>query len=329
MARPRKHDKHLPRCVHHKHGAYYYVKGGTWTRIGTDLNAALAEYARLVEAPKGGMSALVDKVLRHIEPKLAKSTIEQYRIAARRVKDTFFEFAPHQVMPKHVAALKMDMADTPNMANRVLSFLRVVFTYAVEWQLVDSNPCVGIRRHEEAKRKRYLTDKEFDAIRAHAHPRLQIVMDLLFLTGQRVVDVLRIKRSDVTDQGILFEQQKTKAKLLVRWTPQLREAVAAANALSGNVLGLNLFRTRARGGKPPSYGVTKDQWNEACLASGVEDAHIHDIRAKSLTDAKRQGKDPQQLAGHVSAAMTDRYIRLREVPIVDGPEFTRQPKKTA
>ena len=42
-----------------------------------------------------------------------------------------------------------------------------------------------------------------------------------------------------------------------------------------------------------------------------------------------QGKDPQQLAGHVSAAMTDRYIRLREVPVVDGPAFNRKPKKTA
>src|SRR5688572_16233609 len=114
MARPRKHDKHLPQRVHFKHGAYYYVKGGIWTRIGTDLNAALAEYARIMDAPKGGMSKLVDRVLTHIEPKLAKSTVEQYRIASRRVKDAFFEFAPHQVMPKHVAALKMDMADTPN-----------------------------------------------------------------------------------------------------------------------------------------------------------------------------------------------------------------------
>jgi len=95
------------------------------------------------------------------------------------------------------------------------------------------------------------------------------------------------------------------------------------------VLGLNLFRTRARGGKPPSYGVTKDHWNEACAAAGVQDAHIHDLRAKSLTDAKRQGKDAQQLAGHVSSAMTDRYIRLREVPVVDGPTFNRKLKKTA
>lgn len=322
MARPRKHNKHLPPCVYEKHGAFWYVKGGKWTRLGTDLTEALAEYARLVESPKGGMSALVRKVLLHIEPNLAKNTVQQYRYAANRAEEAFAEFAPHQVLPKHIAALKMDMADTPNMANRVLSFLRVVFSHAVEWQLVDSNPCIGIKRHAESKRTRYLTDAEFAAIRAHANPRLQIVMDLLYLTGQRVTDVLRIKRADITDDGILFEQQKTGAKLLVRWTPQLRDAVARANALGGNVVGLNLFRTRARGGKPPSYNVTKDQWDAARVAAGILDATIHDIRAKSLTDAKRQGKDAQALGGHASAAMTKRYIRLREVPAVDGPQFT-------
>lgn len=327
MGRPRKADKHLPPCVYEKHGAYYYVKAGVWKRIGSDLTSALAEYARIVDAPKGGMTALVNKVLIHIEPKLAKSTVSQYRAAARRISEAFSEFAPHQIHSRHVAALKMDMADTPNMANRVLSFLRVVFACAVEWQLVDSNPCIGIKRHDEAKRKRYITDEEYEAIRSHANPRLQIVMDLLYLTGQRVTDVLSIKRADINDHGIAFEQQKTKAKLLVRWTPELRDAVSRANALGGNVMGMNLFRTRARGGKPPSYGITRDHWDEACLAAGITDANIHDLRAKSLTDAKRQGKDAQSLAGHTTAAMTDRYIRLREVPMVDGPAFKRQKEK--
>ena len=289
----------------------------------------MAEYARRFDNPRGGMPELVEKVLTHISPKLSKNTIDQYKIAAARIKETFAEFAPDQIRPKHVAALKMDMADTPNMANRVLSFLKTVFTYAVEWQLVDSNPCVGIRRHAEGKRQRYITDDEYAAIYAKANPRMQVIMDLLYLTGQRVGDVIAIKRSDINDDGIAFDQQKTGAKLLVRWTPELRDAIARANALNGNVLGPTLFRTRSHGKGAPSYGATRDQWNDAVTAAGVKDAHIHDLRAKSLTDAKRQGKDAQMLAGHTSPAMTDRYIRLREVPVVDGPTFSRQAKKTA
>jgi len=154
-------------------------------------------------------------------------------------------------------------------------------------------------------------------------------MDLLYLTGQRVGDVLKLKRADLLEKGIAFKQEKTGAQLVVRWKPELRAAVEAAKALSGNVVSPYLFRTRARGGQPPSYGVTKDQWNEAVKSAGVSDAHIHDIRAKALTDAKRQGKDPTALAGHTTATMTDRYIRLREVPEVEGPAFTQTGKKSA
>ncbi|WP_325800247.1 site-specific integrase [Acidithiobacillus ferriphilus] len=46
----------------------------------------------------------------------------------------------------------------------------------------------------------------------------------------------------------------------------------------------------------------------------MEDIHFHDIRAKSLTDAKRvAGRDyAQALAGHASGDMTETYIRARE-----------------
>jgi len=329
MGRRRKSDNHLPPCVYHKHGAYWYVKAGKWTRLSEDLGAAMAEYARRFDRPQGGMADLMERVLTHISPRLSSNTISQYRAAMRRINESMVEFAPRQVMPKHVAALKADMASTPNMANRVISFLRVVFAHAVEWQEVDSNPCLGIMRHAEPKRKRYLTDEEFAAIRAHATPRLQVIMDILYLTGQRVGDVLKIKRADLTEAGIAFTQEKTGASLIVRWKPELRSAVEQAKALGRNVVSPNLFQTRAHGGRPPSYGVTRDQWDEAVAAAGVEDAHIHDIRAKSLTDAKRQGKNPTALAGHTTATMTDRYIRLREVPEVEGPSLSRSGKKSA
>lgn len=329
MGRRRKSGKHLPQCVYEKHGAYYFVKAGKWYRLGSDLSDALAEYARRFENPKGGMADLVERVFTHVRPRLSKNTVAQYRIAANRVKEAFAEFTPRQVMPKHVAALKADMASTPNMGNRVLSFLRLVFTHAVEWQEADFNPCVGIQRHAEAKRKRYITDQEYAAIYAHAVPRMQVIMDLCYLTGQRVGDILKIRMTDLVEDGISFTQEKTGTRLCVRWTPALRDAVKRALDLRGNVLGPYLFRTRNRAATPPSYRTVRDQWDNAVKLAKVEDAHIHDLRAKALTDAKRQGRDAQALAGHASAAMTDRYIRLREVPIVDGPSPPSSQRQTA
>ncbi len=322
MSRHRTTDKHLPPCVYHKHGAFWLVKRGKWERLSDSLPEALAEYARRTQTyQKGSMPELIDRVLMHISAKIKPNTQAQYRIAGEKLKKYLAEFSPEQVKQKHVAAIKVHMAETPNMANRVLSVLRIVFQYAVEWQLCESNPCIGIKRHAEAKRDRYITDAEYSAIYAAAPPRLQIIMDLLYLTGQRIGDVLRIRYADITQDGIAFTQEKINARLVVGWSPDLRAIVERARTLHGNLRALSLLHNRR--GKVPDYSTTKIQWNKACSKAGVADAHIHDLRAKSLTDAKRQGFNAQMLAGHTSEAMTARYIRLREIPQVDGPNMAK------
>lgn len=319
MGRPRKSDMHLPRAVYLKHGAYWLVRSGRWQRLGATLEEALMEYARIIETPRGGMPALIDTVLEHIRPKLSKATIGQYTTAARKLKKMLQQFAPDQVCPKHVAAIKVALAPTPNMGNRCLSLLRQVFAYALEQQLVESNPAVGIKRHHESKRGRLISLDEYGAIYAKAGPRLQVIMDLCIRTGQRISDVLRIRRSDLTDEGIRFVQQKTGAKLVVPWTPELRTVVDRAKALHRNVLALTLLHNRR--GKTPDYRTVADQWRAACAAAGVADAHIHDLRALALTHARRQGLNATRLAGHSSPAQTERYLRDREEPLASGPSF--------
>lgn len=315
--RLRKTNQHLPRCVYMRHGSYWYVKAGKWHSLGKDLHAALATYASWIESPAGGTAALIDRVLLHVTPKLAPATVRSYKTAARRLKKMLIEYAPDQVQPRDVAAIKVALGATPNFANRCLSLLRVVFSHALEWQMVATNPCVGIKRHIERKRSRYLSDDELSKIREKAGPRLQAIIDLLYYTAQRVGDVLAIRRNDLTDSGIRFAQGKTGVKLTVGWTPELRAAVERAKILNGNIRALTLFHNRR--GRVPDYRTVQLQWDTACQAAGVSDAHIHDVRAKSLTDAKREGSDATALAGHTSARMTDRYIRLRESPVVSGP----------
>jgi integrase len=91
---------------------------------------------------------------------------------------------------------------------------------------------------------------------------------------------------------------------------------------------MTLFHIR---GRVPSYKGVRDLFDRAAKAAGVEDAGLHDIRAKALTDARRQGKDAQVLGGHVDPKMTERYIRLRETPEADPPSFswTKDATKTA
>jgi integrase len=272
-----------------------------------------------MEAPKGGMADLIDQALPHICKDLAPNTVKQYRGAARRLKVWLQEFAPRDVLPKDVAALKLALASKPNYANRCISLLRGVFDFALEQQIVDSNPVVGIKRLGEKKRGRLITASEYAAIYAKAGPRLQVVMDLLIRTGQRVTAVLRIHRTDLVADGIRFPKHKTEAKRVVRWTSELREVVERAKRLNSNIRALTLLCNRR--GKAPDYSTIKIQWDKACRDAGVSDAHLHDLRAVALTAAKAQRLDPTALAAHSSPAMTARYLRDREEPVVDGPSF--------
>lgn len=325
MNRPRKNKTDLPPCVYLKHGAHWYVKGGRWIRLPkkgpSTLSAALEAYAAIVEAPRGGMSKLIDDALDAMRPRIKPNSVKAYELAAKRLKEIMAEFAPDQVRGKHVAAIRKAMAKTPAMANQVITFGKQVFHYALEEQIegVESNPFVGIRRHKQKARDRLVSADEYAAIYAKAGPRLRVIMDLCRLTGQRITAVLRIRRADLLPEGIRFPHHKTEAKRTVKWNAELRAAVDRAKALYGNVTALTLFHSRR--GKPPSYSTIREQWDRACKQAGIENAHLHDLRAVAATTAKRQGKNATQLLAHTTPQQTERYLRGREEVLVEGPVF--------
>lgn len=77
-------------------------------------------------------------------------------------------------------------------------------------------------------------------------------------------------------------------------------------------------------------GSTIRRSRSGLRSAGVEDAHLHDLRAMALTAAEAQGKNPTALAGHTSPAQTKRYLRNRSEPVVESPSFGHpidRPKK--
>lgn len=323
----------LPRCVYHHHGAYWLVKGGKWTRLGEDLTEALARHAELIStatataAPPDQGVDLIAEWLKVHSRNLAPSTLEQYETAIVHVRDYFKAIGLggwDQVESHHIARFKVSMADKPNMGNRCLSVLRQVFAWGLEQGHLKSNPAIGIRRHAETKRGRLIGLDEYHAIYAKAGDRLQVIMDLCVRTGQRIGDVLTIRREQVREDGLAFVQKKTGAKLVVPWTPELRAVVDRAKGLRGAMFTQFLLVGRGLGrgrGKAPDYRSVADQWRRACEAAGVTDAHLHDLRAMAATAARRQGLNATALLGHTSAAMTARYLRDKEETLAPGPSF--------
>jgi integrase len=97
-----------------------------------------------------------------------------------------------------------------------------------------------------------VTDAEYDAVYKLASERMRIAMDLALLTGQRRGDLLTLTRAKLTDEGIVFNQSKTGAGVLVEWTDELRKITDRAKALKPQVPGEYLLRKRS--GRPYTAG---------------------------------------------------------------------------
>lgn len=324
MIRPRRTNRTLPPCLYLKSGRYWFVKRNKWHDFGTDHYEALKRYAE-AHRPKSehGMAKLLDEWLEQAGDTIKASTLAHYRSAVEsKIKPAFLEFSPGEVESPDVAAFLYHHRKHPNMANRMRTILKMAFDLAIRKGIAKTNPVLSTQRNKEAKRTRYLTDGEWSAIRDKAGETLQAIMDVSFLTAQRIGDVLKIRLADIRPSGHLYvKQEKTGKELLIEISSELRECLDNAKA-KGSVRSLYLFSQA--NGKPWTYWAIRDKWKAATEAAGVKDARLHDNRSKSLTEANRQGLDAKTLAGHTSQAMTDRYIRDRELNVATPPSLRKK-----
>jgi integrase len=309
--------------MHEKHGAYYLVRKNKWHRLAGNLHDALVEYARLTAGPNdGALGELVSNTLADMKLTVAVNTFKSYTLCARRVLEAFEAFTPQQIKPYHIARFLDDNKATPSMANQLRSFLKSMFQRAVRWGIVEANPVRDIEQFKTEKRDRYITAEEYARIRDNATPTLACLMDIAYITGQRIGDCRHIRYSDISDEGVFVKQQKTKARVLIRMTPDLAEVIARAKALHQSVKGLTLFHRRD--GTPIPYSTLYHQWSNACRDAKVENAHFHDIRAAAATDAKAQGLDSKTLLGHTTEGSHNRYLRGKETKVA-MPNRARKP----
>lgn len=318
--RPRKNNRNLPARMYLKHGRYWYVLRGKWHPLSKDYAEALAQYARHTSSAGDGMAGLIDRFLLEVAPQKTLKTQKEYCRLGERLKNIFSEFTPAQVKPHHIAkVIDHEAKKAPVQANRMRQLLSVIFSYGVRWGAVDANPCRDVKGISVKKRDRYITDAEFAAVKAVANESIGCIMDFCYYTGQRISDVLKVRLSDITVDGVYFEQGKTGKKLMVGMGEELAEVIERAKGLHNKVRGMTLFH--GRGGKQYGYFGVSAMFRRACKAAGVADFHLHDIRAKSLTDLDRQGGNAQTLGGHGSRSTTEGYIKARNIEIAQSPKM--------
>src|SRR5688500_8824233 len=100
----------------------------------------MAEYSRIIAPPTGGCDALLDRTLDRCKETVKPNTYIQYTLASKKLKPILAEFSPELVESHHIAAILDHHRATPNMANRMLTFLRLAFTNGLTWGMCKTNP---------------------------------------------------------------------------------------------------------------------------------------------------------------------------------------------
>ena len=89
----------------------------------------------------------------------------------------------------------------PTHANRVIALLSKMMSLAIKWGWRTDNPCIGIERNQEQKRKRYLSNDELVRLTAalvgHRDQQAANIVRLLLLTGARRGELLAAEWSQI------------------------------------------------------------------------------------------------------------------------------------
>src|SRR6516164_6475702 len=134
---------------------------------------------------------LCDRFEQDYIPRKRPSTQQSYRqqIAAD-IRPAFGRVKLAAVSVADVDAWHRKMSTrAPIHANRALAALSRMFSLAIRWGLRPDNPCKGIERNQEHKRRRYLSATELTrlikALDAYSDQQSADIVRLLLLTGAR------------------------------------------------------------------------------------------------------------------------------------------------
>jgi integrase len=204
----------------------------------------------------------------------------------------------------------------PYRANRVIATLSRMFSLAIKWHMRPDNPCKGIERNTEHKRRRYLSTEELARLTAalaqYRDRQSADIIRLLLLTGARRGEVLAARWDDIDlDAGVWHKPgaaTKQKAAHSVPLSEAARRLLLAIRHDDTWVFPANGSHRRD----------VKDAWAAICEAAHSKGARLHDLRhtyASVLASAGLSLPVIGALLGHATPVTTSRYAHLFDDPL--------------
>lgn len=297
MPRKRKTNKHLPAHVYIRRGRYQLrYKNGRAKNFDT-VDECLVAWAREYDCSQSDLiSDIITDYRATVLPTKAIKTQKEYAPSLDRLNKACGHFRLSELRPKDVYQYQAARASggAGVAANRDIAVLSVVCAHGVRLGHADRNVCREVRRYTERPRKRYVTDEEVEIVYGLASEWMKRAIRLVCLTGMRLQDLWSFSQESMTDEGLLYEQEKTGRRMLMVWTDELRWCAK----------------------RPPvSYEGFTTAWQRLmrkALDNGLEERFtFHDLRAKAGSES-----EDWRILGHTDRRTFERIYNRKPVRIV-------------
>lgn len=276
------------------------------------------------------MADLWDAYLeQHAKPnKKPRSVAEDERLWRLHLSPRFAKEKVGNVSVAEVRTMMSKMRETPVAANRSLALLSKMFTFAIQNEWRETNPCRAISKFPENQIERYLsaaeTERLLAACDADDNPTAARIVEFLVLTGARKNEVFAMEwrhlegmASDSPTWVIPAGQQKGEratrrvfrrqlsseaADILRRWkrecpTPSVR----------------HVFPSPRKPEQPVK--CIKTAWERIRQRANLTEVRIHDLRHSFASFAVNNGASLYAVGGalgHKDPKTTKRYAHLAD-----------------
>jgi len=197
--------------------------------------------------------------------------------------------------PQHLRMLRDRKVDKPGAANNRLKYMSSMLSWAVERNLIRSNPA------RDVKPLRYATDgfhtwtpDEVKQFEAHfpVGTKARLALALMLYTGARRGDVVTFGRQHLRDGVIRFVPLKTRRKKMhaieIPVAPDLAKIIAATP--TGDLTFL-----MTEWGKPFTSNGFGNWFRDKCNEAGLPQCSAHGLRKAGATIAAERGATDRQL----------------------------------
>jgi integrase len=214
---------------------------------------------------------------------------------------------------EYVQAIIGKKANTPGAANNLLKALRLLLNYAVENEMIPSNPAIGVKRYRSHNPDGIRTWTEGEVVQfTKRHPvgtMAHLAMMLMLCTGQRRSDVRVMGWQHIrNNETIAVRQQKTNTPLIIPIHPDLQEALKSTARTNMTFLVTEF-------GKPFVAAGFGNWIRRKCDEAGLPQCSAHGLRklaATRLADVGCSEREIMAITGHKSASEVSRYTMERD-----------------